>query len=159
MILQDAGATNEFVRYGNTKTEADEAGILLRLNYGLVATKVKPVRITEGYFEHTFHLELPNYVRPYSGGRSNCEADCQRLDGSNVFIATESLTRTMESVVARTIQHIYALLPDHDMRPGRRNSTYPRRRLARGLVNVVGTINHYLGGRQLMKKLTNYAQK
>jgi hypothetical protein len=84
LAIQDAGATGEVTTVGPVgTTNVDEAGLILRLNYGVAAVRVRKVRVAEGYHKHTFHVELPaERARPGEAlpvNQTACNLDCQKF--------------------------------------------------------------------------------
>jgi hypothetical protein len=142
MALQDAGATDEFTFGGPIGiTDAEEAGLILRLNYGLAAVRLLKARVTDGYYMHTFHVELPEGRRTpseYPASTDLCSIECQKFKKLRSVIS--NMTRVMELSVDRVIEKIYKLLPNREVRKTR------TRRPVRGLFNFVGIVNHYLWG-------------
>lgn len=145
MVLRDAGATDEFTTMGPLgTTDAGDAGLILRLNYGVTAVRIKKIKVIDGYFTHTFHIELPE-ERSQQARTSNrpsnitgCDSQCIKF--MSIYEVIDNMTQVMEKSVQQTIFKIYQLLPDQDKK------SQVRRRQNRGLFNFMGTVSHYLFG-------------
>jgi hypothetical protein len=147
LAIQDAGATNEFTTLGSLgTTDAEDVGLLMRLNYGIAAVRVSKARIADGYYKHSFHIALPvERIREEVLGntsRGACNRECQNF--KPVYDVINGMTQVMEASVSQAIHRIYNLVPDRDRSRVASRAIYRRR--GRGLFNFVGVVNHYLWG-------------
>ena len=114
-----------------------------RLNYGLVATKVKKVCIADGYVSHMFHIPLPKEEFGYGPRSTNssvleCDHLCFRMKA--IPEAIQSLRESTTGSIATMIRQVYQLIPDLDSdRP-------QRRRQRKGLLDFIGQTSQFLFG-------------
>jgi hypothetical protein len=120
MVLQDAGATDIYTLGGPTGITDAEAGLILRLNYGVAAVRLLKARVTDGYYMHTLHVELPEgrrTPREYRASTDMCGIECQRFTKLRGVVS--NMTQIMELSVDRVIEKIYKLLPNREVRKTR----------------------------------------
>jgi DNA-directed RNA polymerase subunit F len=145
LAIQDAGVTGENTTVGPLgRTNADEAGLILRLNYGVAAVRMKKARVADRYYKHTFNIELLAERRQdreeIPVNQSACDLECQKF--KTIYGIIDNMTQIMEASVSQVIYKIYQVVPDRD----RRRMGGRRRVIKRGLFNFVGIVNHFLWG-------------
>jgi hypothetical protein len=107
-----------------------------RLNYGVVATKVRTVCLVEDYVTHTVRIQLPTPVElniTVENTTTPCDAVCMRL--RQIAEVTQNLVSTMQLSITEMTQRIYSLLPDISETP------LQRKRQPRALFSFVGKIS------------------
>jgi hypothetical protein len=101
------------------------------------------VCVTEGYWLHALHLELPSLpplrTAPNATTTTHCGETCIRV--RTVVRATQLLMSTMKGSILDTGSRIYNLVPDVSASASR-----PRERTERGFIDVIGSVSSYLFG-------------
>ena len=123
-----------------------------RLNYGFLAEKITDTMVVSDYFKHSVHIALPemdSFLRPVI----QCNSTLGGANGStNTLTSTgcvsygiwsklNSVWDTIISLLRDYERDINALIPQYSTRFGT-----PRRRVNRGLFNVIGSASSYLFG-------------
>jgi hypothetical protein len=112
-----------------------------RLNYGVVATKVRAVCLAEDYVTHTVRIQSPTPVElniTVGNETTPCDAICVRL--RQIAEVKQNLVATMQLSITEMTQRIYSLLPDISETP------LKRKRQPRALFSFVGKKSQYLFG-------------
>jgi hypothetical protein len=144
MIVMMSMATNNALQLTPKPVSAEprsEVEHWTRLNYGVVATKMRTVCLVEDYAVHTTRIQLPAPVElnmTVETATAPCDAICVRL--RRIVEGTQNLISTMQSAVTEMTQRIYALLPDISESP------LKRKRQPRALFSFVGKISQVLFG-------------
>ena len=152
---------------------------LLRLNFGLAGVKVRTACIVDGYWTHTFRFELPfgswsdvgsdtsipigipGNLRSLRNASFNAtlKPGYQGNSLEELRQANQELSLATFESIKHLVDRIKSLLPDLSLRD--------RRRLSRGLINVIGDASSFLFGtaresditslRQEIQKIKNWA--
>jgi hypothetical protein len=134
MIFVMAISTNYGMKQtANPVSAESELEHWTRLNYGVVATKVRTVCLVEGYVTHTVRIQLPTPVElniTLENTTTTCDAICIRL--RQIAEVTQNLVATMQLSITEMTHRIYSLLPDISETP------LQRKRQPRALFSFVG---------------------
>ena len=119
---------------------------ITRLNFGYIATKVRSVMIAQGYWYHTFYVELPTPLPSWRLARppnlmagDSCESATMCYRMRPWMLAMGNLTFSLQQSVSEIISDIHDLIADNDIRD-------PRRLKPRGLIDGVGKLANVLFG-------------
>jgi hypothetical protein len=148
MIVMMAMATNNALKEtpnpGSAEPRSERESELehwTKLNYGLVATKIRAVCLVEDYAVHTIRIQLPTAVElnvTVENETTPCDAMCVRL--RQIAQGTQDLVATMQLSITEMTQRIYSLLPDISETP------LQRKRQPRALFSFVGKVSQFLFG-------------
>ena len=89
----------------------NESDVIVRLGYGMVASKLKSICVVNGYWSHAYHFKLPDRsikrsYRPMFNS-SNCDSECSQI--AALQSAAGNLTQVMRDSIVRSINHVYTL--------------------------------------------------
>jgi hypothetical protein len=114
MIFMTAISTNYGMKQAaNPGSAAQELEHWTRLNYGVVATKVRTVCLVEAYVTHTVRIQLPTPVElniTVENTTTPCDAVCMRL--RQIAEVTQNFVSTTQLSITEMTQRIYSLLPN-----------------------------------------------
>ena len=100
-----------FINLSSSQPDLNQDDVIIRLGYGVVASKLRSVCVVNGYWEHLFHFRLP--ARPIKQSYRSvinstlCDSQCSQL--AALQSATGNLTQVMRDSIRRSINHIYTL--------------------------------------------------
>jgi hypothetical protein len=119
--------------------DAHKPEYVLRLNYGVAATKTGTACVVEGYVTHTFHIALPDIMQERTktrNGSNVCVGNiCRKMLG--VYQAMQELKDSTRRAVTSMIMKVHSLVPD---------VRGPIRRFSRGLIDGIGIASSWLFG-------------
>jgi hypothetical protein len=126
--------------------------LLVRLNYGLVASKLRKVCVVDGYWKHTMHIKLasrsasPRFMIT-APNSTTCDLQCMTVKALQA--ASKNLTDSMRQSVAKMIDNIYTLT-------GRVHPSSVNKRPRR--TNWVGYAINYVTGLATEEELTDFQE-
>ena len=120
-----------------TTSMADTDSHWTRLNYGVVATKLKTICAVQGQYPYTFQITLP-VLPPPQPNITVCNESCRRMP--SLFHVQQQFSRALYTSVAALTERIYETIPDAIQEPRANN------RRTRGLFNIVGRFHSWAWG-------------
>jgi hypothetical protein len=128
----------------------EENPYILRLNYGIVATKLDKLCLVEGAVYHYFHIRLPTEEaadssvtsRPMNTTDEECSSTCERMTA--LHQAMINVVNAMKTAVRNLIAKINSVVIDLEAET---TSVYTRKRIVKkGIVDGFGTLLKWFGG-------------
>jgi len=141
------------------QTAQTDNAIVNRLNFGVVAKAPGPVSIIHGFFNHIYHLRLPERMQTAVTRAINITG-CQDFQCTQVLTAyrtSRQLTAMMRNTITALVTRMYMLIGIQRPTPVRATGRHTARN-KRGAIDCVGDASSWLFGTATIKQINEVRQ-